>query len=127
MIDGPDLRPKYNVALTVENLGKTPAFDLTVDDRLEVIPDPIPDQLPLSNPENPSRYVLGPGKNVTSGCTVHLSASDIDDVYHKRRYLASYGVLSYRDVFQQRHETRWCFYYFGGHGFTVASKHNSAT
>jgi hypothetical protein len=127
MLDGPDLLAKFNIQITVENLGATPAFDLMVNDKLNVVSKPIPDRLPLPIPDSPSRFVLGPGRQVNSGSTIHLSAQEITKIYEQDCYLLSYGLLTYKDAFQKVYETRWCCYYFGGHGFVVNDKHNSAT
>jgi hypothetical protein len=126
--DSPTLPAQTNVSIKVENLGHTPATELTVDDFLEVHIGEVPANLvyPINAPH--SNYYLGPGQHVLMVQRIALDPNTLAEISAGRSKLVSAGHLKYRDFRGVNRETVWCCVFSPAYGaFIAADLHNRCT
>ena len=122
-----NLVSQYVLQYSVKNLGPTPAFDLTFEWYIITAVDSCPAELQRAPQAQPaSNLVLGPNQTIQPSGRAELSLEQINSILERRLYLVTYGIVSYKDAFQEMHETRWCAHWRAG-GFTATPLHNSAT
>ncbi len=99
---------KRKMQLELLVIGPTPALDVHMSGRCSFVNAPDlpkePDSLwktPLDEYLLPP--VLGPGTKITLHCEA------IMDPEHPASFLFAVGIVSYRDIFKFRHQTKFCF------------------
>lgn len=109
------------VQIGLENMGQTPAYDVTVIDALAASrPDNV--SLPIEDLANVDcRQVSSDVKGITlshtaNGPSIGLdedrSQAEIADITRGSKLLIAYGTVCYSDVFKERHSLRFCFRWF---------------
>ncbi len=58
--------------------------------------------------------VVEPGREIPS--PAYVQSGTFSGVYSKERFLHIYGMLTYRDAWDQPHETRFCYCYYVSQG-----------
>jgi hypothetical protein len=124
---GIHLIPQYVLQFSLSNLGPTPAFDLTVEWYITTLAESCPAELQRApQTQLPSNLVLGPNQTIQPSGRAELSLEQIDAIGNGQIYLVTYGIVAYKDAFQDSHETRWCAFWRAGN-FTATPLHNSVT
>jgi hypothetical protein len=117
-----------NIAIVVQNNGKTPALDFLVGAQVDVGNSPKPDlkraftpeamaenlkQLPYSNlvSEGNRSFLTTGEKSLMEIRGPQLTTTLIDDIKSQRRYMFVWGFALYKDGLSKRHGLRFCFFY----------------
>jgi len=117
------------------NAGFTPAYDVIVYAKAEVLPFPLPSDFDFSVPENAeaSVSVLGFQQHTftAAGLSRKLSADEIAEIKrpNANRRIYNYGHVTYRDLFGNPRRTNFCFYTIWGSVSPVSMttrRHNDA-
>jgi hypothetical protein len=89
--------------------------------------DEFPESPEYPQPRKPeSRGVVGNGADVTIPVVFELDASTKDQVRAGKRQIFLYGYVKYQDVFDEPHETKWCWRYdLNVQRFAAHYAHNS--
>ena len=121
-INNPPIRAGSTLVATVvlSNSGKTPALHLYALTSIYVFPKDVvlTPRYKVDKTDQPSNSVIQPGMKemITtlpvqslsgSGAGV-LSPGDFDDIQSGRYIVYVYGKITYRDVFQREHTTKFC-------------------
>jgi hypothetical protein len=116
------------------NAGFTPAYDVIVYTKVDILPYPLPADFDFSLPEGPEPGVgvLGFQQRTFGIGTLNRRLSEQEIAEIKRpggRRIYNYGRVTYRDLFGRPHYTNFCFYTVWGTQAPVClttSRHNDA-
>ena len=114
--------PNFDAEVKIKNVGQTPAFHLIIKSAINIYAKEF-----SSDPN----FIDLPGKEIIlpngSYYDIKLSnirefnSQEIDDVREKKKFFYAYGELSYTDIFDDHHITKFCFrledWSFGGWKF----------
>jgi len=108
------------VAFTLTNVGKSPAIVETAKLRFHTVNslDRLPKEPVFDNAESPELVdglLLGPNDEFGIGKRFEgpaLLRSDIIAIHAGQLRLCAYGLVTYRDTFEKRRETRFCYVWY---------------
>lgn len=111
-----DANHVFEVQAYLRNHGNTPAYDVTFKSTAQIIELPISDDFafPLSD-ENigTSVSLMAPGavKLITQALPAKVPDEQVEDIKRGRppRRLAMWGIVNYRDAFEQRRQLKFAF------------------
>lgn len=114
------------------NTGKTPAIGLSTLNRILYSPLPL-EELPESvvalqvadNSDGVGRADLFPGVIMLSDNLLAITDDQFTSINQGRGWVYVIGVITYRDIFRRRHETRYCGVYLAGGLIASCSRYNS--
>ena len=118
------------VFFNVKNIGNTPAYNVHLKTCLEVY-----DSNFSSNPffqNNDSEFNTTLVKDVNYQLEVYpyreFSTTEVNDLISEKKYIYVYGMITYSDVFDDTHITKFCYRLveIGFNGFKLYSSFNSA-
>jgi hypothetical protein len=105
----------------VINVGQTPAYDVDVSTRVDIMPDPIPPDKDLEGPlkdlpqlpASPvSRTTIGTGQDIypTPYLGRIIADSELQELKQWGTGTAVYvwGTVIYKDIFREKHRTNFC-------------------
>lgn len=130
---------KFGVNPTLHNAGQTPAHKMTYWATAKIMPFPLPETFDFPTPKNPPirPMLLGPRQSVELNAIVDDFVPDEEVVEIKNgvsRRVYIWGVVTYTDVFNEEHSTKFChgLHWFWGDekekvGGSYAAHHNEAT
>lgn len=135
-----------HIAITqfqIKNTGQTPAYNLQTISKTRVVDYPFPDDfdfLTFSPPGDHGTGTLGPGESIaTEGKSPILTEEEWAAIRSKAsgKRLCTWGIVTYRDVFESIHHTNFCVSCFfrptawtGGREIAeghIYKRHNDAT
>lgn len=104
--------PKLEADLTIT--GNTPAKDVIGWINISVMGTPASwEDLPAP----PGPTVIGPSRgdlqkdsHVVFSAPYQLNPQEFDDIKNKKRFLVMYGSVSYKDIFGDQAETKYCWF-----------------
>jgi hypothetical protein len=104
---------RLEAVIIVENTGRTPALEVVVQ---KAVSAAYPTKEALRQPVKGGKaiFVLAPNNNFLSLKTVTESLSETDLralESEKRGVFYLYGIITYKDIFDRRHETGFCAFY----------------
>ncbi len=131
---GPENALSVSLGIAVKNTGQTPAHDLSIVSKTDLLEHPIkmPFDFTLRTGPDPSRAVLGAGQVTESNSPADrpfngdemMRARDPEGGF--RIYI--WGSVTYRDVFGRTHHTNFCsslIFEDGGAAVAHASEHHN--
>lgn len=115
--DGEGLKDSRSPAVSVAlvNAGHSPALHLVSVFRIDIRPT-LPDDddrgniTPLPDKSN-SGVVLAPESNIVLAHGQLFTEEQYQNIKSGKTYFVIYGIVTYDDIFNTRHETRHCSYY----------------
>jgi hypothetical protein len=113
------------VSVTLINSGHSPARELKTIAHIEVTDKLISDDYVFPPNQNPlqSDSVLAPDGISVAAAAYGFRGSQFDDVKNGRKFLSIYGVSTYLDIFGDRHQTNFCYFYQWENEKMVACPH----
>jgi hypothetical protein len=108
----PTTNYRFEVRMTLENVGNTPAYNVRSVARAAVLPIPLPSdfQMPALDQKAPTN-VIGPHQNfILTGIADRIYPSeDVDEIKNGlKEHLYVYGAITYDDAFGQSRHTNFC-------------------
>jgi hypothetical protein len=104
---------RYEVRMTIQNVGNTPAYNVRSNAHADLLPSPLPDdfQLPAFVAASSGVSTMGPHQN--SFFTAVVNRIYTDDEVHEMEFgpnkqLYVYGTITYEDAFGKSRETNFC-------------------
>jgi hypothetical protein len=130
--EGNGLKDSHAPAISAEfvNAGHSPAINLAQNSRIEII-----DKLPTNDflvPPAPaeqlaSTFVVAPDGTFDANQGMLLSDEQLANIKSGKKFLAIYGDVTYEDIFNRQHETKYCqFYEPNIEMMTFCAQYNSA-
>jgi hypothetical protein len=103
----------------ITNVGRTPAYDVDVLGRAEILPIPLQPDVDLDEklrdkqlPDHPSRSTIGTGQDIWGAYHLnrYLTASELQDLraWIPQTAFYVYGTVTYWDIFRKEHRTNFC-------------------
>jgi hypothetical protein len=108
-----DTNLRYEVRLTVQNVGNTPANKVATKVYADIMPFPLPAdfKIPSSDPADGSGEPMGPHQNSFVSAIAPRLYSD-EEVHEIQtgttKLLYVYGIIRYEDTFGAKHHTQFC-------------------
>lgn len=109
----PDELEKIRVVLICENLGETPAKDVTSTLFVLANSGTFSDAVHRPEPEIDyygGRAVIGKGGKKQTAIAVEVAGAPVDEILGGDFAICFYGRIRYSDIFGEVHETRYCAY-----------------
>jgi hypothetical protein len=108
-----DTNYRYEVRLTVQNVGNTPAYKLTSNLYTDVLPSPLPAdfEIPAFNPAMTGQTTVGPHQNMFISAIAPRIFSDdeVNEFQHgSKKLLYVFGTITYEDVFGASRYIKLC-------------------
>jgi hypothetical protein len=101
----------YTHRCSIKNVGKTPAWILSwTSKRKDVAIDILPPEPDYGDTSNFTPQVLPPNESLHS--SIDWLPERFDEAHRDERFLYVFGFVSYRDLFGETHETRFCWRYY---------------
>jgi hypothetical protein len=132
-INGPEDAVSVSMQIVIKNTGQTPAYDLTVVSKTELLKHPIkmPFNFTLISGPDPSRAVLGAGETTESeskgekpfnGDEMMIAAEP-----EAGARIYTWGSVTYCDVFGHQHYTNFCssLIFDGSEAIAHTSEHHN--
>lgn len=108
----------FEVKPTLQNFGNTPASDVAYDAKAAILPAPLPQGLDLPMGQPPEAgAVMGPHEQRSMSAVVNGLVPDAEVAQIKLgqpRALYVWGVVKYKDIFGEQHETHFCHHMYWG-------------
>jgi hypothetical protein len=133
-IHGPENAVSVSFQIIVKNTGQTPAHDLTIVSKTELLEHPIkmPFNFILISGPDPSRAVLGAGQKKESDSRAKKPFNGDEMMIAKEpeagARIYTWGCVTYRDVFGHQHYTNFCsslLFDDDGTAFSHTSEHHN--
>jgi hypothetical protein len=104
---------RFEVRMTLQNVGNTPAYKVASNGYADVLPNPLPVDfiVPPFNPALSGEATVGPHQNLilTAIAPGIYSDDDVNEIeYGSRKLLYTYGIVTYEDAFGISHFVRYC-------------------
>ncbi len=102
--------PNFDAIVKIQNVGQTPAFHLIIKSAINIYGKEF-----SSNPDfldYPGKDIILPNGsyyNIELNNNREFNSQEIDDVREKKKFFYDYGELSYTDIFDDHHITKFCF------------------
>jgi hypothetical protein len=132
-INGPQNSVSVSMQIVIKNTGQTPAHDLTVVSKTELLEHPIkmPFNFTLISGPDPSRSVLGAGETTASESKSEKPFNGDEMMVAAEpeagARIYTWGSVTYRDVFGHQHHTNFCssLIFDGSEAIAHASEHHN--
>ncbi len=118
------------VFFNVKNVGNTPAYNVHLKTSLEIYDSNFSSTPIFKNDNNKfsNTLVKGVDYQLEIYPNRNFSEKEVNDLISKKKYIYVYGILSYADIFDDTHSTKFCYRLveIGFDGFRLYSNFNSA-
>ena len=113
-MQGPKDAVTISAKITIRNTGQTPARDVSIVSKTDLLEHPLklPFDFALGRGADPSRSVLGAGRDAesTSSAERPFNADEMTRARNREggSRIYTWGSVTYRDVFGRKHYTHFC-------------------